>query len=484
MIKKKIALLGIYHETNTFAPEATNLAAFHKGFWLEQGQILDEYRGGNHEISGMAEVFEQVSELFLIPVFYSYATPGGMVTNEALDTMLSRMFELLEESGPFDGILVAPHGAGVNELHPDMDGYWLRELRLRVGSEIPVVGTLDPHANVSPLMASETTVLFPYQTNPHLDQAAAGRKAARLMVSILLGGKRFEQTLLQLPMAISIEKQNTEENPCRGLLGYAEEVRAMFDLESVSLLLGFPYADVAEMGSAFLLIYEKGNTEVNKAIEKLLAYVNARLTTFNGTKTDVYTLIPQLFGLEKPILLLDMGDNVGGGGSAASTHLLAAFDEARLSKLFICIYDPQAVKALEQSPELPLFLRVGESKYEVSVVSSRLIEGNFSESSPRHGGFVNFNMGQSAIVTTARGQTIMLTSLRTVPYSLEQLLSKGLHPDQFDYIVAKGVNAPIAAYQSVCKSICKVDTPGTTGADMTRFNFLHRRIPLFPFEHD
>jgi microcystin degradation protein MlrC len=484
MIEKRIALLGIYHETNTFAPGITDLGAFQNGFWLEQEQILAEYRGGNHEISGMAEVIEQTSGLSLVPVFYAYATPGGMVTKEALDAMLSRMFTLLEASGPFDGILVAPHGAGVSEQHPDMDGYWLRELRLRVGTAIPIVGTLDSHANVSPLMASETTALFPYQTNPHLDQAEVGRKAARLLVSILLDGKHYEQTLLQLPMAISIEQQNTSVNPCKSLLGFSGQVRSTFNLHSVSLLLGFPYADVAEMGSAFLLIYEKGNTGVNSAKEKLLDFVNARLTTFNGPKTDIYSLLPQLSEFEKPVLLLDMGDNVGGGGSAASTHLLEAFDEARLSKMFICIYDPEAVQVLEQNPTLPFLLPIGETGYEVSVVSSRLIDGHFSESTPKHGGFVNFDMGQSAIVTTATGQTVMLTSLRTVPYSLEQLLSKGLHPEDFDYIVAKGVNAPIAAYQSVCKNICKIDTPGTTGADMTRFKFLNRRIPLFPFEYD
>jgi microcystin degradation protein MlrC len=135
MIKKRIALLGIYHETNTFAPEITDLGAFQNGFWLEQEQILTEYRGGNHEISGMAEVIEHTSGLSLVPVFYAYATPGGMVTKDALDAMLSRMFTLLEASGPFDGILVAPHGAGVSEEHPDMDGYWLHELRLRCQCE-------------------------------------------------------------------------------------------------------------------------------------------------------------------------------------------------------------------------------------------------------------------------------------------------------------------------------------------------------------
>jgi microcystin degradation protein MlrC len=207
MIRKRIALIGVYHETNTFAPAVTDLDSFRKGFWLEQGQILDEYRGGHHEVSGMAEVIEKINELELVPLFYTFATPGGMVTDDALRTILSRMFELLDKTGPFDGILVAPHGAGVSESHPDMDGYWLRELRLRVGADVPIVGTLDPHANVSPLMASESDGLFPYQTNPHVDQAEQGRRAANLMVSMLMDGEEYRQTLVQLPMAISIERK-------------------------------------------------------------------------------------------------------------------------------------------------------------------------------------------------------------------------------------------------------------------------------------
>lgn len=482
MIKKRIALLGIYHETNTFAPVVTDLALFHKGLWLEQGQILDEYRGGHHEISGIAEVIEKVGALELVPVFYASATPGGLVTDSTLTTILDRMFELLERTGPFDGILVVPHGAGVSELHPDMDGYWLNELRLRVGANVPIVGTLDPHANVSPLMASVTEGLFPYQTNPHVDQAARGRMAANLMVSILLDGKQYEQKLVQLPVAISIEQQNTVTDPCMSLLEYVGQVRDEFELESISLLLGFPYADVAEMGSAFLIISEKGKTGTKEATAKLLDYINTHLPTYNGVKKGIGAWIEKLPVLEKPVLLLDMGDNVGGGSSAASTHLLEALDTAQLSKMFICIYDPEAVKILEQGHELPFDLPVGEHGYEVTIVNSRLIDGRFTESSPRHGGFVHFDMGRSAVAVTSTGQTVMLTSLRTQPFSLEQLLSNGLAPTDFDFIVAKGVNAPIAAYGPVCKTICQVDTPGTTSADMTRFDYRNRRKPLFPFE--
>lgn len=484
-MKKRIALLGIYHETNTFSKQITTLAEFRSGFWLEEGAITKEYRGAHHEISGIIEVIESADAYELVPVFYAYATPSGMVTEDALEGILARLWELYDKNGPYDGILVVPHGAGVAENHPDMDGYWLQQLRARVGDEIPIIGTLDPHANVSPLMADSTNGLFPYQTNPHIDQARVGREAARMMIAILSEGRKFTQTLIQLPLAISIEQQYTSESPCLDLLQLAENVRAQHGLYSVSLLLGFPYADVAELGSAFILISEQGQAPASgsrEAAEELLGYARRHLHSFNGKKLHIRDWIPLFPEMEKPVLLLDMGDNVGGGSSAQSTHLLEELDQAGLSRTFICIYDPAAVKRLENAYTVPAELTVGESGYVIIPESYRLIEGKFKELTPRHGGFVNYDMGASAIVKTVNGQTVMLTSMRTVPFSLQQLLAYDLQPDSFDFIVAKGVNAPIAAYKDVCKHLCKVDTPGDTSADMTRFAFSYRRAPLFPFE--
>ncbi len=484
-MKKRIALLGIYHETNTFSKQLTTLAEFRSGFWLEEGAITKEYRSAYHEISGIIEVIESSDEYELVPVFYAYATPSGMVTEDALESILARLWELYDKNGPYDGILVVPHGAGVAENHPDMDGYWLQQLRARAGDEIPIIGTLDPHANVSPLMADSTNGLFPYQTNPHIDQARVGREAARMMIAVLSEGRKFTQTLIQLPLAISIEQQYTSESPCLDLLQLAENVRARHGLYSVSLLLGFPYADVAELGSAFILISEPGQTPASgnrEAAEELRGYARRHLHSLNGKKLHIRDWIPLFPEKEKPVLLLDMGDNVGGGSSAQSTHLLEELDQAGLSRTFICVYDPAAVKRLENASGVPAELVVGESGYVIVPESYRLIEGKFKELTPKHGGFVNYDMGASAIVKTVNGQTVMLTSLRTVPFSLQQLLAYDLQPDSFDFIVAKGVNAPIAAYKDVCKHLCKVDTPGDTSADMTRFTFTNRRIPLFPFE--
>ncbi len=481
-MKKRIALLGIYHETNTFSRQPTTLQHFQTGFWLEGKAILDEYRGAHHEISGIIEVIEGQPGYELVPVFYAYATPSGMVAREAFETILERLLTLFEQYGPYDGVIVVPHGAGVAEGYPDMDGHWLDVVRKKAGPDMPIVGTLDPHANLSPLMVAATNGLFPYQTNPHIDQAKVGRQAAQMIIEMLSEGKKFTHRLVQLSVAISIEQQYTSESPCLDLLQLAGKVKTEFGLYAVNLLLGFPYADVEELGSAFTMISEVGKGNEKAAERSLRAFVADHLQSYNGKKRRIEDLIPEFDGMEKPILLLDMGDNVGGGSSAQSTHLLEALDAAGLPGTFICVFDPEAVRLLSETGEMPAGLMIGESRYTVHPESFRLIEGKFEELTPKHGGFVHYDMGPSVILKTVTGQTVMLTSMRTVPFSLQQLLAFDLAPESFNFIVAKGVNAPIAAYKDVCKHLVKVDTPGDTSADMTRFEFHNRRKPLFPFE--
>ena len=108
--------------------------------------------------------------------------------------------------------------------------------------------------------------------------------------------------------------------------------------------------------------------------------------------------------------------------------------------------------------------------------------GRFSEAEVTHGGITRFDQGPTVIVKTRSRLTIMLTTNRVPPFSLGQMTAFGLDPAEFQIIVAKGVHAPRAAYDSVCKHFLRVDTPGVTRADMTKLSYQHRRRPLFPFE--
>ncbi|MCO5236423.1 MAG: M81 family metallopeptidase [Chitinophagaceae bacterium] len=487
MMSLRIALLGIYHESNTFLDELTTLPDFEKGHWLFGDDMILEYKDAHHEIGGMIEVLEREG-VELLPVMYAEATPGGIIASETYNHLLQKMMDELERVLPVDGCLVVPHGAAVSEVFRDMDGHWLSLLRERVGGNIPIIGTIDPHANVSSLMVAATDGLVAYKTNPHVDQRQVGKEAADMLIRYLKKAIKPSSFLFQIPLAISIEQQYTGKDPCKSLYDYATQLSKEKDILSVSIVLGFPYADVKEMGSSVIVITDNNEKRALSIGRKIEDYIIENREAFVGVKKDISSVLPLIAESKKPILMLDMGDNVGGGAPGNSTFLLEILERSGNSKCFICLYDPNAVRQAEQYEPGACFkinISNDEDESKQLVINARLValsEGKFKETDPRHGGQVNFDMGRIAIVQTEKGNTIMLTSLRAFPCSLRQLTAFNIHPKGFDVIIAKGVNAPIAAYEPVCPVIIQVNTPGVTQADMTLFKYKNRRKPLFPFE--
>lgn len=481
----KIALLGIYHESNTFIDRPTTLEDFRKGHWLKGNDIRKEYLHAFHEIGGMLEVLDREG-MDVIPVMYAEATPGGTITAEAYADLLQEMMEELDKVLPVDGCMVVPHGAAVSESFSDMDGHWLSLLRNKLGKHIPVIGTLDPHANVSPLMIASTDGLIAYKTNPHIDQRQVGKEAATLMVNTLLKKVKSVQKLVQLPLAISIEQQHTANDPCKSLYGYALQLSKGKEILSISIILGFPYADVMEMGTSFIIIANQDKVAALNIGAQLESYMMDHIDQFSGKKLDTVAALSLLKESVKPVLLLDMGDNIGGGSPGNSLHLLKALEELGLYKSFVCIYDPKAVNKTAKYHTGDTFVLsltgMDKSTCQIKVTLEHLADGKFEETEPRHGGQVNYNMGDIAVVSTAKGNLVMLMSQRIPPFSLRQLTTFNIFPHDFEVVVAKGVNAPIAAYGAECPTIIQVDTPGVTQADMTAFDYKNRRKPLFPFE--
>jgi microcystin degradation protein MlrC len=482
----RIALLGIYHESNTFVANHTTIQDFKKSRWLKGKAIINEYKDAHHELAGAIEVFTN-GHVELLPVFYAETTPGGMITEEAYDEIIHEMMRELEKVLPVDACFVVPHGAGVAENHPDFDGSWLALLRKKTGHQIPIVGTLDPHANVSHQMANSTQGLFPYSTNPHIDQKETGKKAAQFLLDILHKKIQPLQHLLQVPLAISIEQQETAAEPCLSLFKLAKELCQTENVLHVNIALGFPYADVNEMGTAVIIITDNNAQKAPWVKEQLLSYFINHKEAFVGKKEDINNIITKIEKNPKPVLLLDMGDNVGGGSNGNSTYLMEELDRTAL-KYFISIYAPEAVaKCMDYKIQQTFALAFGnnpatEKQYSTTVILLSMHNGLFKEEEPRHGGQKHYDMGNTAIVITEKGNWVMLHSKRIPPFSLAQLTSCNIIPTDFDVIVAKGVVAPIAAYGPVCRTIVRVNSPGATQADMTKFNYQNRRRPLYPFE--
>ncbi len=489
MNPKRVGVIALLHESNTFISQATTIEHFRENMLLRGEAVRERLADTHHEVGGFFAGLAR-EQVDAVPIFAARAVPFGAITPEAFDELLAMMVESLEAAGELDGILVAPHGATVCAAHRDADGYWLAELRRRVGESLPIIGTLDPHANLSQQMIDATNALVAYRSNPHLDQRERGIEAATLMARTLRGEIRPTQAAAFPALAINIERQLTSEPHLTPLYDLADRMLQQPGVLSNSILLGFPYADVEEMGSSAIVVTDDDRGLAVELAQQLGDYLSTHRDDFAGDLIGIDAAIARAKSVAGPVCLLDMGDNVGGGSPGDSTHLLHAFAREELSNAFVCLYDPASVaQAVTAGVGGRLDMRVGGKtdalhgepfSGEFNVLG--IYDGKFVEREPRHGGFTHCDQGETAVVRAGGGLTVMLTSRRMPPFSLQQLISCDVEPSRFQVLVAKGVNAPVAAYAPVCPHLIRVNTPGCTTADMTTLDFKHRRRPMFPFE--
>ena len=487
----RVGIIALLHESNTFISTPTTMGSFRQDGIFTGRAMYDHYSGGHHEVSGFLEGLESAG-IDALPIFHAATTPSGRITRETCEELMQMMFDEVEAVGEVDGYLVAPHGAnsGEGDEYRDLDGHWLSRLREVVGSEKPIICTIDPHANLSPRMVAACDATIAYRSNPHLDQKQRGLEAAALMVRTLKGEVKPTQAGAFPPVGINIERQSTFAPPCLPMYELADEMLKETGVLSNSVVLGFPYADVEEMGSAFVVVTDGDMDRAQVLANQLADYLYAHRAEFVGEYIAVPNAVDMAVGQEGPVCLLDMGDNVGGGSAGDGTEILHELHRRGNTTGFVCIFDPESQeRARDAGVGNRVVLDIGGKTDELHGASLNaevrvrsLHAGKFRESEVRHGGRTSFDMGPTAIVETDTGIAISLTSRRAVPVSLGLMTSCDLDPAAFQVVVAKGVHAPVAAYEPVCTALIRVDTPGATAADMRGFEYEFRREPMYPFE--
>ncbi|MEZ6088304.1 MAG: M81 family metallopeptidase [Pirellulaceae bacterium] len=489
----RIGIVALLHESNTFISEKTTLELFQRNALLTGGEVVDFFADAPHEIGGFITSLKDAKDCEVVPIFAARAMPYGTIDAKTFDHLVEMMLQQMDAAGPLDGILAAPHGATVAQNAPDADGHWLTLVRNRLGPDKPIIATIDPHANVSKRMVDATDALIAYRTNPHLDQHQRGVEAAELMRGTLTSGRRLHQLAEMPPIAINIQNQNTDAPPLKPIWDQADKLRELPEVASLSLAMGFPYADVHEMGCAAILVsyqdvpLSRKQALLRELVDPLISHRESFEPKFVAV-ADAVRLAGQQSGVT---CLLDMGDNVGGGSPADATFIAHELHRQRIGPSFVCINDPEAVACVTTGSrriydDVRIGGKVDRLHGEPLVVGVERMgqgDGKFNESEARHGGFSQFDQGETVIVRTIDSElTIMLTSRRTPPFSLNQLTTFGVDPRQFRAIVAKGVIAPMAAYRAVVDRFIHVNSPGCTCADMRKLNYQNRRRPMFPFE--
>ncbi len=484
----RVGVLGFLHESNTFLPVATTYEHFASTSLTSGEALLERWRGAHHELGGLLAGCEEAG-LTVVPGMATFAVPSGTITAEAYERIAAELLASIQL--PLDGLLVALHGATASAEYPDADGEVLRRIRQLTGPDLPIIVTLDLHANVSPATAEHSTAIVAYRSNPHLDQFERGREAALLMGRTLAGEVKPVQALETPPMLIHISKQHTAAQPARGLYADLETVLTWPGILSASVTMGFYYADVPEMGMAFLAVADGDETLARRAAQWMAQRAWERRADYVGelpTPAEAITHARQ--SAKKPVVLMDVGDNVGAGSPGDSTILLAEAIRQGARQTMVILYDPESVEqcvaaGIRQTVKLNVGGKTDTlhgAPVAINGTVRTLSDGIFVETQIRHGGWGGGDQGITAVVETPEGHTIVLTSRRMAPMSLEQVISLGVHPERKDILIVKGVVAPRAAYEPVAGEILLVDTAGVTSDNPKAFPYQHRRRPLYPLE--
>ena len=253
----RIAVGGMQHETNTFAPSKADYGAFEAGGgWpaVQYGEsVFGAVEGANIPAAGAIQALRAQGHQ-LVATAWGAASPSAQVTTDAFERIVGELISRLKKALPVDGVYLDLHGAMVTEALDDGEGEILRRVRAVVGPRVPIAASLDLHCNFTRAMFELSDALVAYRTYPHIDMADTGARAAALLDAMLRAGKPLAKHWRALDYLTGLPSQCSFIDPCKTLyedLGRDQDV-------TLSFTPGFPMADFPECGMAvFVMVLMK-----------------------------------------------------------------------------------------------------------------------------------------------------------------------------------------------------------------------------------
>jgi microcystin degradation protein MlrC len=491
----RIAVGGFQHETNTFAPQQATWADFERAdAWpplLRGKELVGGVAGFNIPIAGAVERLAELGHE-IVPLAWASAPPASYVTKDAYERMWALFDSDLRQLGPLDAIYLDLHGAMVAEHTEDGEGEWLRRIRDIVGTELPIVASLDYHANLTPDMARLATALVGYRTYPHIDMAATGRRAAELLDRLLKDKRPVYRAYRQLDFLIPLVWQCTFIEPAKSIFDLVGELETgdkshNQGIVSVTHTPGFPPADIAQCGPA-LVVYGHDRETVDAAADRLAQAVRAQEKAFAGELLDPDTAALRAIELSKqatkPIVLADVQDNPGAGGTSDTVGLLAALMRHKANGAVIgMIVDEDSARAALETGEGKIMRRgigaavgyAGETPVEADWRVVRLGDGKFTGTGPFYGG-AKFQIGPMALVTdVASGVSAVLACRRVQAADQEMFRHVGVEPSKVPILALKSTVHFRADFQPIAETILVVQSPGAHMTDPAEMPYKHLR---------
>ncbi|MDH4220375.1 MAG: M81 family metallopeptidase [Candidatus Aminicenantes bacterium] len=473
----RIAVASFSHETCTFCPKPTTIEDW-EYYGPPTRDIIETDRGYIGGFKTMCEEYGGVNlQGILSPRGARGGSSGSWITEEAFEKYTNGIVKDLEELGPFDGVFLSLHGAMAVTGIPKPEAELVRRVRNVVG-DIPIVVTLDLHANEDHELSDAADAVFITKRYPHYDTYLQGERAARVMIQTIRGDYKPIMATRKPGVITPSVFQGTGVSPAMEIMERARRWECQHPGVYVSVAFGFAYADVPDVGATVMVVTNNDQELADRIADDISDYIWRMREVFAGkklpkTEEGVALAIAAAEAGQTPVVIADHSDRTGG-----STYVLEELIRQGANNFCIAtLRDEKAIDEIQEKAKVgdKMTIDVGgwTDKYAGNPVQ---IEGQveFLGEYQRRGTTIVLLFGENNRVIL----TPQLTQV-TTPDFFDPL---GIDVKKLDIVVLKSrVHFRRGFHETgLAGVIFEVDAPGWGPADLTALPYKNIPKDIYP----
>ena len=487
MKRGNIALGGILTECNEFSINLMTKDNFERYEYFEGKEILNLNNG---VVGGMLNIIGNTS-FDIVPTVFASCSPGGIIEDKCYYEIKDKILKEIKNTKDLIGVLLPLHGAAVSESEGDLEGDLISCVRNIVGTQTPIVVTLDLHAHVTEKMIKNSNAILAWEQYPHLDPYETGQRGAKLMRDILEKNIKPKMFFSKTPLLHSAINASTFGNtPFAELMrSLKQEEKNNPNILSTSFIHVDPYIDQPDMGGGAIIIT---NDDLKTAEKISLDYSKQywdRRMEFEPVLFSPKEAVLKGISIDKNILLVETADACGGGAVGDSIQSLRELiNFAPNKKSLVHVVDPFAVEICLNKPlGSKININLGHQvdtqwgdPLNLNIKIEKITDGRFTY----NGGIWDKTIGEMgpSVLVSIDSIDIIISTYGTYEWNCEQFLSFDLNLDKYKFIVVKNPMNYKNSFSHI-ENIFVLDTLGPTPPTCKRLKF--KKIKkYFPKDED
>jgi microcystin degradation protein MlrC len=493
---KRVLTGRFMHETNTFSVQKTDMALWRRRDFHLGNEIPAAFRNTRSALGATFEAADKYGWVLVHPVSAN-ANPSGIVSDDAFEQIGGIMLDAAARQGPIDGVLLHLHGAMVVQSYEDGEGELLARLRRILGPDVPIVVTLDLHANVTEQMADNASALIAFRTYPHIDMYERAWQGAALLERAMRGEVKPKTVIARRPMIYGLDRGRHQEGPMAELIARGEALEAAGEVLVASPCAGFSRSNIRDVGPSVTVTVDMAQPGALRHGQEVAdAFMDHAWATREYESFRLLSVAEAVARAkegkpgDKPLVVADYTDNPGGGGYGDATAFLRGLVEAGVERVaFHAICDPEAVmQGISAGVGMPATIALGGKTdpamgggpLTLTGEVTHLSNGRFIAHGPMGGG-VERDYGPSMVFRVGGIDIVAITN-NGQAVDLGQFTSLGIDPTRYSTVCVKSMQHFRAAFEPIAREVILVDTGALCSEVYTPELFDKVRRPVWPLD--